>query len=106
MDIFKIKDFIGGWYVGNFDPTVFKTDKFEVGYKVHLKDEVWDKHYHKEATEINFLISGKMKIMDKEFNSGDIFVIYPNEIADPIFLENCYLIVIKTPSIVGDKYIL
>jgi hypothetical protein len=36
-------------------------------------------------------------------NSGDIFVIYPKEIADPIFLEDCYLCVIKTPSIVGDK---
>lgn len=106
MDISRIENYKGGWYIGNFDPSCFKTDKFEVGFKIHLKDEIWDKHYHRIATEINFLISGKMIIMGKELNAGDVFVIHPNEVADPIFLEDCSLIVVKTPSIIGDKFIL
>lgn len=103
MKITKIEDYKGGWFVGNFEPNCYKTEGFEVGYKIHKKGEHWDAHYHEKITEINFLISGKMVIQNQELNSGDIFVIHPKEIADPVFLEDCYLCVIKTPSIVGDK---
>lgn len=95
----------GGWFVGNFLPTAYWTDKFEVCYKEHKKDEFWDEHYHVIATEINFLISGSMLINDKEIKAGQIFVIEPNFIAKPTFLEDCNLVVIKTPSITNDKFI-
>ena len=45
-----------------------------------------------------------MTIKSEIFNSGDVFIIYPNEIADPNFLEDCELIVVKMPSIINDKY--
>ena len=48
---------------------------------------------------------GKIKIKDIVFSSGDIFVIYPKEVADPIFLENSEVVIIKIPSHVNDKYI-
>ena len=104
MKIDKIKDFNGGWFVGNFEPSIFKTNLFEVCYKRHFKDEKWPKHYHKIATEINYLINGSMIIQGVELSKGDIFTIYPNEIADPIFLEDCELIVVKIPSVKNDKY--
>lgn len=94
-----------GWFIGNFDPTALKTKEFEVCYKVHLKGEKWDTHYHAQATEINYLISGKMRIQETELNTGDIFTIYPFEVADPEFLEDCELIVVKTPSVKGDKFV-
>jgi hypothetical protein len=104
MEIHKINNFTGGWFIGDFEPTVFKTKTFEVCYKKHKKNETWDTHYHKIATEINYLINGSMIIQGKQLNKGDIFIIYPNEIADPVFLEDCDLIVVKTPSILNDKY--
>jgi len=104
MKIDKIKDFQGGWFIGNFEPSIYKTNLFEVCYKQHFKNEKWPKHYHKKATEINYLINGSMTIQGIQLNKGDIFTIYPNEIADPIFLEDCELIVIKMPSIKDDKY--
>lgn len=94
----------GGWFVGNFEPTAFKTEKFEVGYKLHKKGELWSKHYHRKATEINCLIKGRMRLNRAEFKSGDIFVIEPGEIAEPEFLQNCQLIIIKVPSLQKDKY--
>ena len=106
MDIFKIKDMKGGWFVGDFEPAAYKTKEFEVGVKTHPKGEKWDTHYHKVATEINYLIKGKMILKETELNSGDIFILYPNEIADPDFLEECTIVTVKTPSIIGDKYIL
>jgi quercetin dioxygenase-like cupin family protein len=106
MDIVKMKDMVGGWFVGNFEPTVYKTSEFEVCFKEHTAGEKWDKHYHKLGTEINYLVEGKMIIQNKELNTGDIFIIYPNEIADPIFLEDCKVLIVKTPSITGDKYVI
>ena len=49
---------------------------------------------------------GKIKINDEVFSSGDIFVIEPNEIADPKFLEDSEVIIVKLPSNTNDKFIL
>lgn len=95
----------GGWYAGNFDPVSYKTNLFEICYKKHLKGEEWPKHYHREADEINYLRSGKMTIQGKEIQEGDIFILRKNEIADPVFLEDCEVFIVKTPSVPGDKHI-
>lgn len=104
MKITRIEDYFRGWFVGNFEPTCLKTEQFEVGFLTHKKGEIWPPHLHKISTEINFLIEGEMKIGENELKSGDVFVIEPYEIADPTFYTDCKLIVIKTPSIPGDKY--
>ena len=106
MEILKFKDMIGGWFVGNFTPTAYKTTDFEVCYKTHKAGEKWETHYHKEGTEINLLIEGEMTIQNKTIKSGDIFIFKPFEIADPEFLTDCTLIIIKTPSIPGDKFVI
>jgi len=90
--------------VGDFEPTAYRTKEFEVCLKRHAKGERWPKHYHKAATEINYLIRGTMSIQGQMLNLGDVFILEPGEIADPIFFEDCELIVIKTPSLQGDKY--
>lgn len=104
MKIFRNKKWVGGWFVGEFQPSSYITDKFEVAYKKHFKEEKWPKHYHKISTEINYLIKGKMTIQNNIFNTGDVFIIEPNEIANPEFIEDCELIVIKTPSVPNDKF--
>jgi quercetin dioxygenase-like cupin family protein len=98
MKIEKIKNMKGGWFVGNFDPVSYKTDKFEVSYKVHPKGQKWETHYHTKVTEINYVIRGKMVLQDVELNEGDIFTLYPYEIANPVFLEDTEIVCIKTPS--------
>lgn len=106
MKINKIEEMVGGWFIGDFEPSVLKTKDFEVCYKFHHAGEIWDNHYHKVATEINYLIRGKMNLSGIELNQGDIFTIYPDEVAVPEFLEDCELIVVKTPSIKEDKFII
>ena len=56
--------------------------------------------------EVNLLIKGKMKIQDQVVESGDIFVIPPYEIADPEFIEDCEIVILKTPSNTKDKYVI
>jgi len=94
----------GGWFVGDFEPSAYKTSDFEVCYKVHPKGEQWPAHYHKIATEINYIIRGSMTINGTLLSRGDVFVLKPYEVAVPEFLEDCELIVVKTASISGDKY--
>jgi mannose-6-phosphate isomerase-like protein (cupin superfamily) len=95
----------GGWFVGDFSPTAFTTNGFEVCYKKHYAGEHWDTHYHKEATEINLLVKGRMRINNVEINAGEIFVIPPYYVSKPEFIQDCELVIIKTPSVIGDKYI-
>jgi hypothetical protein len=98
MKLNRIENMKGGWFVGNFEPTCFKTDQFEVSYKVHKKDEQWDTHYHTKVTEINYLIRGKMILQGQLLLPGDIFTLYPYEIADPEFIEETEIICVKVPS--------
>lgn len=101
----KLDNMVRGWCIGNFEPSILKTDKFEVGVLLHPKGEKWPAHYHKIATEYNILLKGRMKVCDTELTSGDWFVIEPMEIADPIFYEDCQILCIKTPSDTTDKYL-
>ena len=106
MKVFDINDMKGGWFIGNFEPSVLKTTTFEVGILKHTKGEEWPKHKHEHLEEYNYLVSGKMFINNTEINSGDVFVFQRGEIADPVFLEDCLVVVIKVPSVPGDKVII
>lgn len=104
MNISKINDYVRGWFIGDFNPSVLKTKDFEVGVLTHLKDEKWPAHYHKDSVEYNVLIQGKMIVGGKELSSGDVFVFEKGEIADPVFLEDCTVVCVKVPSIPSDKF--
>ena len=105
MKVTKITDYYRGWFIGNFDPAVLKTEQFEVGLLHHPKGENWPDHYHKVAVEYNVLITGKMFIQDRLLTAGDVFVFEPGEIANPEFLEDCTVLCVKTPSMPGDKFL-
>jgi len=105
MKVSKISDMTRGWFIGNFEPSIYKTTHLEVGILTHRKGEQWAAHYHKLGTEYNVLVSGSMKVCDTELTAGDIFVIEPYEIADPIFHEDCTIVCVKLPGNTGDKYI-
>jgi quercetin dioxygenase-like cupin family protein len=100
----RIEDYKRGWFIGDFEPSLLKTKDFEVSYMRHSKGEVWPAHYHKRSEEYNVLIEGKMIIQGQLLVSGDVFMFEKDEIADPVFLEDCKLIVVKVPSVIGDKY--
>jgi quercetin dioxygenase-like cupin family protein len=100
----KISDFTRGWFIGHFEKSVLRTDQFEVALIQHKKNEHWPAHIHKVATEYNVLIKGKMIICGEEINEGDLFILEPNEVAEPVFLEDCTVLCVKTPSVTGDKY--
>ncbi len=102
----KLEDYLRGWIIGNFNPSIYKTSQYEIGLLTHAKDEKWEFHYHKNMTEINILISGHFLLNNIPISAGTVFIINKNVIACPKFLETCKILCIKIPSMPGDKTII
>jgi quercetin dioxygenase-like cupin family protein len=106
MKLSRIEDYTGGWLIGNFEPSVLRTSSFEVGYHEYKAGQHWPKHTHRYTTEINLLIEGDMHVCGTRLYKGDVFEIEPNEVAEPHFFTDCKVLIIKVPSIPGDKILL
>ncbi len=104
MKFDKISNFTKGWFIGDFEPNVFKTDLFEVGLLTRYKGQDDPPHHHEIAIEYNVLVSGSMTINGNLLEKGDVFVIERGEITKSIFHEDTILLVVKTPSVPNDKY--
>ena len=106
MKTAKLEDMIKGWFVGNFEPTLLKTNDVEVAVKSYNKGDYEETHYHKIATEITVITQGRVKMNGIEYNVGDIIVMKPNESTDFECLEdNTQNVVVKIPGANNDKYL-
>jgi quercetin dioxygenase-like cupin family protein len=106
MQVNEIKNFIGGWFIGNFSPSLHQTQDFEVAYHSYHQGQIWPDHFHKIAREIVYVISGTMKINGTTVTKGNLFILEPNEISRSEYLTDCELLIVKTPSVPGDKYLI
>ena len=104
MDLYKIEDMFKGWFIGDFEPTLYKTQDVEVGVKVYAAGEYESHHYHKIATEFTVIIDGKVEMNGKSYSSGDIIRIMPNELTDFKAITNTKTVVVKIPGAKNDKY--
>ncbi|MCI6227336.1 MAG: hypothetical protein MR636_01130 [Clostridiales bacterium] len=104
MKTAKIDDMVKGWFVGNFEPTLYKTNDCEVAVKTYKKGDKEKAHYHKIATEITVVVKGKVKMFDKVFVEGEIVVVEPGESTAFEALEDAMNVVVKIPGANDDKY--
>jgi hypothetical protein len=105
MKRFDLDSFIKGWFVGNFDPSVIKTNDVEVGVKKYKAGDYESSHYHKVATEITVIVYGEVEMNGAKYVSGDVIVIEPNERTDFKCLTDVVTVVVKHPGANNDKYI-
>jgi hypothetical protein len=96
--------FIKGWLVGDFLPSLFQSKDIEIGIKRYKKGDKDPKHYHKETTEYTVVVSGVVFMLGKIWRQDDIIYIPPNVENEFECIEDACLLVIKTPSLVDDKY--
>lgn len=101
----KIENMVKGWFIGNFSPTMVQTNDVEVAVKKYKKGDYESAHYHKIATELTVIISGRVKMFNQEWKEGDIIVVEPNDVTDFTALENCVTTVVKIPGANHDKYL-
>lgn len=102
-----IDNMVKGWFIGNFEPSLFKTNDVEVAVKYYSKDtdELHeDMHYHKEATEFTVIVYGCLKINGVEYRKGDIIVQHPYTSCQAEVIEDTATTVVKLPGANDDKY--
>lgn len=105
MKTAKLENMVKGWFIGNFEPSLLKTNDVEVAVKTYKKGDYEAKHHHKIATEFTCIICGKVRMNGIEYGAGDIVVMEPNESTDFECLEdNTTNVVVKLPGANNDKY--
>lgn len=105
MQTFKLSDMTKGWFVGAFTPTAFATDACEVAIKRYKAGDKEEAHFHKVATEVTLIVSGRVRMFGKEWGEGDIIVVAPNDATDFEALTDAINVVVKTPGALNDKFL-
>lgn len=57
----SLADFKGGWFIGDFIPTLRGISEFEVSVKYYYAGDIEAAHYHKIATEWTVITAGKSR---------------------------------------------
>ena len=92
-----------GWYIGNFEPAIFKSKDIEVCHQTTEKGYT-DPHYHTKCTEILLVTRGKAILSGKKIKKGDIVVIDKGEINDLLVISKKFTVVgVKIPAGGNDK---
>ena len=105
MKKIKLEHFVRGWLVGNFEPTLLKTQEIEVAIQSYNKGEEEPQHFHKIGTEISIMVTGEASFNGQVISEGEGVIIEPNESNIFRALSNCKVLVIKYPSNTEDKYL-
>lgn len=106
MKINNIDKMVRGWFIGNFEPTMLKTNDCEIAIKKYNAGSYEEKHFHKIATEITVIIRGKVKMFNQIFEEGTIIEVEPGDITDFTALTDTETVVVKIPGVNNDKYLL
>ena len=105
LKVHQLADMKGGWFVGNFEPTVITTSDFEVGVKIYPAGAKELAHHHKVAEEVTVIASGRVRMCGEEFGAGSIIHLAPGDSTSFEALEATVTVVVKRPSVANDKYL-
>ena len=101
----KLSDMKRGWFIGNFEPSLLKTNDCEVAVQRYVKGDREARHFHCIATEYTCIISGRVRMKGREYDAGDIIVMEPGEPTDFECLEDAVNVVVKIPGANNDKFL-
>lgn len=102
---FDLNDFVGGWLVGHFQPSLVANDHVEVAVKKYEAGDHEPSHHHRIATEYTLIALGRVRMNDQTYQAGQIIRIDAGQSTDFHALEPTITVVIKTPSVASDKYV-
>ena len=105
MEIHNLNNFVNGWFIGNFEPTLLKNESFEMSIKKYKSNDYEKSHYHKIATEYTIIVDGEVEMNGVTYKKDSIIKIEPNESTDFKCITDVVTVVVKTPSVNNDKFI-
>lgn len=95
---------IKGWFIGNFEPSLYKTNDVEVGIKKYNAGDYENSHFHKIATEFTVIISGTVEMNGVQYFENEIIKIIPGVITNFKAITDVITVVVKLPGANNDKY--
>ena len=104
LEKYNLADMFKGWFIGDFEPSLFKTNAVEVGVKKYLAGNYENSHFHKIATEFTVIISGEVEMNGVIFKENDIIKIVPNVVTNFKAITDVITVVVKLPGANDDKY--
>ena len=105
MKLYNLSNFKGGWFIGNFLPTIIPSNEVEVSIKRYSAGDYDAPHYHKEADEITVIVYGEVSMNKVKYHGDDILWIEKGDVTDFLALIDTITCVVKLPCVKGDKYI-
>src|SRR5256885_948501 len=99
MEQFNLKNYTGGWFIGDFDPAILRTGLFEVAVKKYKAGSVEKKHYHSKAIEFTVIVDGQVLMNNNQFENGSIIQINVGEETNFEALTDVTTVVVKIPSV-------
>ena len=105
LEKFKLDAMTKGWFIGNFEPSLLKTNDVEIGVKNYIAGDYEDFHHHKIATEFTLILNGTVEMSGELFQNGDIIKIEPNVSTNFKAITDVTTVVVKVPGASNDKYI-
>lgn len=105
MKVASLNDMVKGWFVGNFEPSLYKTKGVEVAVKHYRSGDKEENHFHKVATEITVITSGEVMMNGARYKEGDIVILEPLDASDFLAVTDAVTTVVKIPGANNDKFL-
>jgi len=105
IEQYRIEEMVKGWFIGNFEPTLYQTNDVEVGIKQYKAGDHETSHYHKISTEFTVVLNGEVEMSGKRYKDGDIIKINPGVSTDFKAITDVTTVVVKIPGANNDKYV-
>jgi quercetin dioxygenase-like cupin family protein len=105
MKVHRLDDMTRGWFVGDFAPTLYRTDAVEVAVKHYDAGDAEERHVHRVATELTAVVSGSVRMEGRDLSAGDIVVLEPGDPSDFLAVTDAVVVAVKLPAVPGDKYL-
>ncbi len=100
----QLDDMVRGWFIGDFDPVAHRSGEVEIAIKHYLAGDAEPRHVHKISTELTAVISGSIRMNDRELGAGDILTLEPGEPCDFLAVSDAVVVAVKVPAAKDDKY--
>jgi hypothetical protein len=104
LENYKLEDMFKGWFIGNFEPSLYKTNDVEVGIKKYNAGDYENSHFHKIATEFTVIISGTVEMNGVQYFENEIIKIIPGVKTNFKAITDVITVVVKLPGANNDKY--
>jgi mannose-6-phosphate isomerase-like protein (cupin superfamily) len=98
--------FTGGWLVGDFVPALLKSSEVEVAIKRYQAGDREAAHVHKQGREWTVVVTGRIQMNGRIYGAGEIVEVPPGTPASFASLSEATTLVLKSPSVPGDKFVL